>query len=640
MDSLRRFRIGSWLGIAAAICASAALAQSLNWRQLPGTGNDVGVGANGTAWMIGTNPVPGGFGIYRWNGSAWDAMPGGAVRIDVDPQGNPWVVNNTGNIYQWAFNGWKQQPGQATDIGIGAKGDVWVIGAVAEAGGYGIFHWTPTTGSFTKIPGGAVRIDVDPAGNPWVVNSNHEIFRLDHGPGAFAALSKFTRIPGPPALDVGIGGDGSVFIVGTDHGVYRWSGLLWTKSDGALDSVSVDPKGNPWGVNSAKAVYAAGGSGSAPAPAKPGDVTAQVEDLGIPTQQYYPTRERIYARNPWDMKLFQGLIYIGSGNSNNEGPAPNAGPVHVIALDPKTGKFTPPEKQPVLPDEQIDEFRVINGALVVPGHDPKKPWDYGEFYVLHSTGYWSEVRTIKGGIHMYDMIQKSGPSASGGLFGVDQAAFSKQYTYAALGTPLGAVVGVSTDFGQTWSEHPMLGTYRARTFLYGANDMCVSTSGSKAFLVTPSGTTPVNVNLFPGVANPGGVLFAAKPERYQGTAYYLGAYAPIDHNWKAVGVFATSDCRSVRHVMVPAQTPHDLLVYQGMLYVLMSDTEGSGHRVRVFATADGSSLREVLNFLSATFARSFEIVDGDFYFGLGSEAETLHPDTGRIVRVRASALAK
>jgi hypothetical protein len=196
------------------------------------------------------------------------------------------------------------------------------------------------------------------------------------------------------------------------------------------------------------------------------------------------------------------------------------------------------------------------------------------------------------------------------------------------------VVGVSGDFGQTWSEHPMLGIYRARTFLYGANDMCVSTSGSKAYLVTPSGLSPINVNLFPGVPNPDGALFAAKPVRFLGTAYYLGAYAPIDHNWKAVGVFATSDCRSVRHVNVPAQVPHDLLVYQGKLYVLASDPEGSGHRVRVFATTDGAGFTEVLNFLSPTFARSFEIVDGDFFFGLGSEAETLHPDTGRIVRVR------
>ena len=98
-------------------------------------------------------------------------------------------------------------------------------------------------------------------------------------------------------------------------------------------------------------------------------------------------------------------------------------------------------------------------------------------------------------------------------------------------------------------------------------------------------------------------------------------------------MFAT-DCHSVRHVAFPAQTPHDLLVYQGTLYLLASDAEGSGQRVRVFATTNGSSFTEVLNFLSTTFARSFEIVDGDFFFALGSEAESLHPDTGRILRIK------
>jgi len=638
MDFQRRRQVASWLGIAAMLLASAAFAQSLNWRQLPGAGNDVGVGANGAAWMIGTNAVPGGFGIYRWNGASWDSMPGGAVRIAVDPQGNPWAVNSAGNIYQWAFNGWKQQPGQATDIGIGAKGDVWVIGTVAEAGGYGIFRWMPTMSSFVKIPGGAVRIDVDPAGNAWIVNSNHEVFRYGQVTGLISGMSTFTRFPAPPALDIGVGADGSVFIVGTDHGVYRLNGLIWAKRDGTLDSVSVDPKGNPWGVNSAKAIFAAGGSGSSPAPTKPGDVTAKVEDLGIPTQVYYPSRERIYARNPWDMKEYQGRVYIGSGNSNNKGPAPNAGPVHVVAFDPKANKFIANVAQ--LPDEQIDEFRIINGALVIPGHDPEQSWAYGNFYVRHPSGYWSEVRTIKGGIHMYDLVQKAGPPPQGGMLGNGNTAFAPQYVYAALGTMVGGVVGVSTDFGQTWSEHPMLGTYRARTFLDGGTDMCVSTSGSKAYLVTPGGVSPLSLNLFPGVPNPDSALFAVKPQRYLGTTYYLGAFAPIDHNWKAVGMFATADCRTAHHVSLPAQVPHDLLVYQGKLYVLASDPESAGHRVHVYVTTDGASFTEVLNFLAPTFARSFEIVDGDFYFGLGSEAETLHPDTGRIVRVRATALGK
>jgi hypothetical protein len=39
--------------------------------------------------------------------------------------------------------------------------------------------------------------------------------------------------------------------------VYKWNGSNWTKMDGALTSISVDGNGRPWGVNSARQIWAA-----------------------------------------------------------------------------------------------------------------------------------------------------------------------------------------------------------------------------------------------------------------------------------------------------------------------------------------------------------------------------------------------
>ena len=33
--------------------------------------------------MKGADPVPGGYGIYRWTETSWEQAPGGAVAIDV-----------------------------------------------------------------------------------------------------------------------------------------------------------------------------------------------------------------------------------------------------------------------------------------------------------------------------------------------------------------------------------------------------------------------------------------------------------------------------------------------------------------------------------------------------------------------------
>src|SRR5690606_5130740 len=142
----------------------------------------------------------------------------------------------------------------------------------------------------------------------------------------------------------------------------------------------------------------------------------------------------------------------GSGNSNNDPPAKNAGPVEVYAYDPAAGRFV---SEGQLQDEQIDVFRVIDGALVIPGHDPKDaiqngemPWFKGNFYRRRPGGGWDTVRSIPLGVHNYDMI------AFGGRI------------YAALGTPNQAVVMASADGGRNWHKLSGVGGpwSRARSF--------------------------------------------------------------------------------------------------------------------------------------------------------------------------------
>jgi hypothetical protein len=225
-----------------------AVSDASTWTQLPGAGMDIGVGANGSLWVLGTKAVDGGYEIYRWNGSGWTQVQGGAVRIDVAPDGNAWVVNSTGQIHRYNGSGWTLMPGAAKDIGIGAKGDVWVIGTDAVPGGFGIYRWSGS--AWTKTRGGAVRIDVDPHGYAWIVNSTGQISR-----GYIGSLGPdWSLMPGA-AKDIGIGGDGSVFVVGTDNGVYKWSGSGWVKRDGALTDITVDQNGVPWGVNAANQLW-------------------------------------------------------------------------------------------------------------------------------------------------------------------------------------------------------------------------------------------------------------------------------------------------------------------------------------------------------------------------------------------------
>jgi hypothetical protein len=78
------------------------------------------------------------------------------VRIDVDPSGKPWVVNDRDDIYRWDGARWIRLPGKAKDIGVGADGSVWIIGTNRVGGGFGIWAWTGT--AWQAVPGGAVAV--------------------------------------------------------------------------------------------------------------------------------------------------------------------------------------------------------------------------------------------------------------------------------------------------------------------------------------------------------------------------------------------------------------------------------------------------------------------------------------------------
>ena len=99
-----------------------------------------------------------------------------------------------------------------------------------------------------------------------------------------------------------------------------------------------------------------------------------------------------------------------------------------------------------------------------------------------------------------------------------------------------------------------------------------------------------------------------------------------------------------RSPLPPEQRPWDLLIRDGILYVLLDEPGETTHRIRVMASSDGVAWSEILAFEAPTFARSFELLNGDFYFGLGCEVQhwrdstlaELAPETGTILRMRGS----
>lgn len=366
-----------------------------------------------------------------------------------------------------------------------------------------------------------------------------------------------------------------------------------------------------------------GGGGGPPPTPEPPDVTASVEALGTPF-----TEASLYARNVWDLQLFGGVIHVGHGDSID-----NWGPIAIWSLDPATGGLA---KEFTTSEEQVDELRVLDGELYVPGHDPKESLALGNFYRMES-GTWVKYRTIPHGLHTFDL------ATHGGLL------------FAALGSdsvPGHSTLLMSADRGVTWGAAAPDVLGRVYTLVEHAGDLYAFPPnwgtllrGEEHQVLRWDGTSFVRTGaeltaLLPGMPADT-VNRVLRPTEFAGALVYAGVIGTFD--WHPVKLLVTRDVRTARTVALPdaAAEPWDLLVRGGVLYVLAGTPRGDGsYTVRVYRTADLARWTELFHFTAPTFARSFEENGGDFFFGLGCDYARRSEASGALLRVRRAAYAQ
>jgi Matrixin len=178
------------------------------WEEYTGRlASDIAVGVS-IPWIITKTPIgsAGDFTIARGNGSGgWTDVDGGAIRIAVDFNGDPWVVNAVGQIFRRVNGAWQHnEQGLAKDIGVGHSNMwdsatepnyPWVVGTNTESSGlpvrngFGTFVWNQQD-EIGDAPGrsvwhpmnrgalqGAIAISVGPGAKPWIVGADGRIYR-------------------------------------------------------------------------------------------------------------------------------------------------------------------------------------------------------------------------------------------------------------------------------------------------------------------------------------------------------------------------------------------------------------------------------------------------------------------------------
>lgn len=197
------------------------------WQKMPGLAKDIAIDGYGGIWVIGTNPVPGGFGIFFWRGDFWIPVTGGGMRIAVGTQ--PIVVNDVDDIFRYNGVGWEQFPGKGKDVSaerlyFGQYDAISVIGTNPVPGGFGIFEWNNRTKDWYERAGGAVAVSGGDAS--WVVNDNDDIFVRSGANG-----QGWDQVPGK-AKDIG-NYQSDTWVIGTNpvpggFDILQWGD--WTKA--------------------------------------------------------------------------------------------------------------------------------------------------------------------------------------------------------------------------------------------------------------------------------------------------------------------------------------------------------------------------------------------------------------------------
>lgn len=200
-------------------------------------GKSIAIGTNGSVFSLGKDQL-----LYQWSNAqqTFKSFPGSLTKIAVDPNGNPWGINQYGRIFRHDSADWKQVTGLASDIAIGANGRIIIANDTGE-----LSEYVSDVQGFRKLPAlSAYFIAVAKDGTPWGLLKDGTVVRCGQTP--------CERLP-KQANSIAIGPDNSVFIV-TAEGrleLYRAATDDWQVipvNGLSVTQVAVGPKGRPWVV--------------------------------------------------------------------------------------------------------------------------------------------------------------------------------------------------------------------------------------------------------------------------------------------------------------------------------------------------------------------------------------------------------
>ncbi len=370
-------------------------------------------------------------------------------------------------------------------------------------------------------------------------------------------------------------------------------------------------------------------SGFTISPCSAQPVLSTPQNLGRPVSG----KTAVYARNVWDMTVFENKIYIGIGCSS-----PNSGDTPVITLNPATSAYT---TEFVVQEEQIDRYEIVNGSLYIPGHDYTAPPQFSQVY--KKTGAtWGVLGQIQSMALLFSLVEFGGKLyTSGGNWSGNFSVFASANngaTWQGVGDsrfyrPDGTLI--AGNGARHWLLMPLAGQLYSFRYSY-------INGTPQQFGKLNQTTGQFEPYFLPSSVFAPGITGQVDRFRYRnplylsdGSALVQGVVNDDGFGWSPLALYHVTDmvAGGVQPVPVPEGVVFDHVLRGNTIYLCAWNATNKHNIVYALdATNLSAAPREVLRFVAPTFARSFEEVNGDFYFGLGCGLTTV-PQTGEIWKV-------
>ena len=334
-------------------------------------------------------------------------------------------------------------------------------------------------------------------------------------------------------------------------------------------------------------------------------ISLTIKDLGIPNSPKYSLEET--AILPYDMVVFKGRLYIGSGDLST-----NAGPVDIWEYNVMNREW---RKSATLEEEEVSRFCVYDNVLYVPGLDSRYGWDASSFYTYDGEK-WETVRSIPDSSHCFDILKHNDI-----LFAAIEYERDTNYVYAA----------VSYNGGTNFQILPFLkngNRVQRQNSVWAQNFFVIN---NKVYAYLDKGLYEYQQTSFNYIGDWHVLTDQRGMRRF---ALYGKAYIHGETYLSNGYLYRCSSNLSLEVINTPENhIVQDIYEYCDSLYVMLISYDGVDYITSVYQMNGNTGILEtVFSFPYGSPAISFAIYENRYYFGMGSN-DHKNTNNGRILEI-------